>query len=87
MARVASAALATAMFATSVVGTAVYTVLSLVGSGDVAPDWWLGIACGLGGLVGGHLGARLHPRLRNGPCVCCSAYSPQLWAPCTPSGP
>ncbi|MEE1757871.1 MULTISPECIES: sulfite exporter TauE/SafE family protein [unclassified Streptomyces] len=60
--RVAPAALA-ATFATSVVGATAYAVLSLVSSGDVAPDWWLGLACGVGGLVGGYLGARLQPRL------------------------
>ncbi|MFC9489251.1 sulfite exporter TauE/SafE family protein [Streptomyces hydrogenans] len=60
--RVAPAALATT-FVTSVVGAAAYAALSLTGSGDIAPDWWLGLACGLGGLVGGYLGARLQPRL------------------------
>ncbi|MFJ2932708.1 TSUP family transporter [Streptomyces sp. NPDC087219] len=62
MSRVAPAALA-ATFATSLVGAAAFVVLSLAGSGDVAPDWRLGLACGLGGLVGGYLGARLQPRL------------------------
>ncbi|MDT0478607.1 sulfite exporter TauE/SafE family protein [Streptomyces doebereineriae] len=62
VARVAPAALA-ATFATSVVGAAAYALFSLIGSGDVAPDWWLGLACGTGGLIGGYLGARLQPRL------------------------
>ncbi|MFD3534670.1 TSUP family transporter [Streptomyces sp. NPDC058664] len=62
MALVAPAALAST-FVTSVVGAAAYAVLSLASSGDVAPDWWLGLACGVGGLVGGYLGARLQPRL------------------------
>ncbi|MER5717543.1 sulfite exporter TauE/SafE family protein [Streptomyces sp. NPDC002132] len=62
VARVAPAALA-ATFATSLVGAATYAVLCLVSSGDVAPDWWLGLACGTGGLIGGYLGARLQPRL------------------------
>ncbi|MGN9761053.1 sulfite exporter TauE/SafE family protein [Streptomyces sp. SD31] len=62
VARVAPAALA-ATFATSLVGAAAYTLLSLASSGDVAPDWWLGLACGTGGLIGGYLGARLQPRL------------------------
>lgn len=62
IARVAPAALA-ATFATSLVGAGAYALLSLAGSGDVAPDWWLGLACGLGGLTGGYLGARLQPRL------------------------
>ncbi|MFB6531824.1 sulfite exporter TauE/SafE family protein [Streptomyces sp. NPDC056399] len=62
MSRVAPAALA-ATFATSLVGAAAFVLLSLAGSGDIAPDWWLGLACGLGGLAGGYLGARLQPRL------------------------
>jgi len=60
--RVAPAALA-ATFATSLVGAGAFTVLSLVSSGDVAPNWWLGLACGTGGLIGGYLGARLQPYL------------------------
>ncbi|QFQ94980.1 sulfite exporter TauE/SafE family protein [Streptomyces phaeolivaceus] len=60
--RVAPAALA-ATFATSLVGAAAYALLSLVSPGDVAPDWWLGLACGTGGLIGGYLGARLQPRV------------------------
>ncbi|MFE5922227.1 TSUP family transporter [Streptomyces sp. NPDC056468] len=59
---VAPAALA-ATFATSLVGAAAYALLSLVSSGAVAPDWWLGLACGIGGLIGGYLGARLQLRL------------------------
>lgn len=60
--RVAPAALASA-FVTSVAGAAAFAVLSLTGSGDIAPDWYLGLACGLGGLIGGYLGAHLQPRL------------------------
>ncbi|MYY07775.1 TSUP family transporter [Streptomyces sp. SID4919] len=62
VARVAPAALA-ATFATSVVGAATFALLSLVSDGTVAPDWFLGLSCGLGGLVGGYLGALLQPRL------------------------
>ncbi|MFI1422917.1 sulfite exporter TauE/SafE family protein [Streptomyces sp. NPDC020731] len=62
VARVAPAALA-ATFATSLVGAAAYALLSLVSFGDITPDWWLGLACGTGGLIGGYLGARLQPRL------------------------
>ncbi|WP_330262770.1 sulfite exporter TauE/SafE family protein [Streptomyces griseorubiginosus] len=62
VARVAPAALA-ATFATSLVGAAAYALLSLVSTGDVAPDWALGLACGIGGLLGGYLGAHLQPRL------------------------
>lgn len=62
MARVAPAALAST-FATSIVGALTYVALSFVASGDISPHWTLGIACGLGGLVGGYLGARLQPRM------------------------
>jgi uncharacterized membrane protein YfcA len=59
---VAPAAL-TATFLTSIAGVATFALLSLGGSGDVAPDWSLGIAIGLGGLAGTYLGARLQTRL------------------------
>jgi uncharacterized membrane protein YfcA len=62
VARVAPAALAST-FATSVAGAATFALLSLTGSGDIAPDWHLGLACGLGGFIGGYLGARLQPHL------------------------
>ncbi|WP_230196869.1 sulfite exporter TauE/SafE family protein [Streptomyces coriariae] len=62
VAAVAPAALAST-FVTSVVGAATYALLSLAATGDVAPDWPLGLSCGLGGLVGGYLGARLQPHL------------------------
>ncbi|MGW5733399.1 MULTISPECIES: sulfite exporter TauE/SafE family protein [Streptomyces] len=62
MARVAPATLA-ATFTTSLAGAAAYTVLATASSGPVAPDWPLGLACGLGGLIGGYFGARLQPRL------------------------
>jgi uncharacterized membrane protein YfcA len=58
---VAPAAL-TATFLTSAAGVATFALLSL-GGGDVAPDWTLGIAIGLGGLAGAYLGARLQSRL------------------------
>ncbi|MFB7297699.1 sulfite exporter TauE/SafE family protein [Streptomyces rubiginosohelvolus] len=62
VAKVAPAALA-ATFVTSVVGAGTYALLSLTTTGDIAPYWFLGLACGLGGLCGGYLGARLQPRL------------------------
>ncbi|MEV7653854.1 sulfite exporter TauE/SafE family protein [Streptomyces anulatus] len=62
VAKVAPAALA-ATFVTSVVGAGTYALLSLTTTGDIAPYWSLGLACGLGGLCGGYLGARLQARL------------------------
>lgn len=59
---VAPAALA-ATFLTSIAGVLTFLLLSLDHSGDLAPDWALGIAMGCGGLGGAYLGARLQPRL------------------------
>jgi uncharacterized membrane protein YfcA len=62
VAKVAPAALAST-FLTSVVGAGTYALLALTATGNIAPDWPLGLACGLGGLCGCCLGARLQPRL------------------------
>ncbi|MEY7978001.1 TSUP family transporter [Streptomyces pilosus] len=62
VATVAPAALAST-FVTSVVGAVTYALLSFTATGDVAPEWLLGLSCGAGGLLGGYLGARLQPRL------------------------
>jgi uncharacterized protein len=62
MAAIAPAAL-TSTFLTSIVGAVTYAILSLTTSGDIAPDWLLGLFCGIGGLLGGYLGARLQPRM------------------------
>jgi uncharacterized membrane protein YfcA len=59
MATVAPAALAST-FVTSIAGAATFGLIALVtGEGEIAPHWLLGLLCGLGGLVGGYLGARL----------------------------
>jgi uncharacterized membrane protein YfcA len=60
--QVAPAALAST-FVTSIVGVTTFAVLQVNASGSIAPDWPLGVACGLGGLFGGYLGASLQPRL------------------------
>ena len=59
---VAPAALAST-FVTSIAGVVTFAILQLNTSGSVSPNWPLGIACGLGGLCGGYLGASLQPRL------------------------
>lgn len=60
---VAPAALAST-FVTSVVGAATYTALLVTNPTlDIAPNWAIGISAGIGGLVGGYLGAALQPRL------------------------
>ncbi len=62
VATVAPAALAST-WVTSLVGVAAYAVISLDAAGPVSPDWSLGVAMGVGGLVGGWLGASLQPRI------------------------
>lgn len=62
VAAVAPAALA-ATLVTSVVGALTFAALALVTPGAVAPEWVLGLVCGLGGLAGGYVGARLSRRL------------------------
>jgi len=58
---VAPAALAST-FVTSLGGVATFTLLS-IREGPVGPNWPTGIALGIGGIVGGYLGARMQSRL------------------------
>jgi uncharacterized protein len=62
IAQLAPAVLAST-FVTSTAGAAGYGVLALFATGDIAPDWPLGLLCGAGGLAGGYLGAHLQPHL------------------------
>ena len=50
-------------FITSIAGVITFVVLSVQRSESVAPDWGIGLALGLGGLLGGYCGARLQPHL------------------------
>lgn len=59
---VAPAALASTMV-TSVVGVVAFAILALGSHDQIAPDWSIGLASGLGGLVGGYTGASLQPYL------------------------
>ncbi len=61
-AEVAPATLAST-FLTSVGGVVAFVILSVGHSGPVVPDWGIGIALGVGGLLGGYTGARLQPHL------------------------
>jgi uncharacterized membrane protein YfcA len=63
LADVAAAAL-TVTFSTSVAGVLAFSALALLGRTEAAPDWAIGITLGLGGLVGGYLGARWQPYLQ-----------------------
>jgi uncharacterized protein len=49
-------------FVTSLAGVVTFTILS-VSKGPVAPNWPIGIALGIGGIIGGYTGARLQSRL------------------------
>lgn len=69
VAEVAPAALAST-FVTSLVGAVAFGVIALRVDGAVAPDWVLGITCGLGGLVGGYLGARWQRHLPERALTC-----------------
>jgi hypothetical protein len=62
VAQVAPAVLAST-FVTSMAGALSYVVIATFTTGDIAPDWTIGLLCGLGGLIGGYLGARLQPHL------------------------
>jgi uncharacterized membrane protein YfcA len=59
---VAPAALAST-FVTSIVGALTYALLASTADGSIAPDWPVGIACGIGGLLGGYVGAHIQPQL------------------------
>lgn len=62
LAEVAPAALLST-FVTSCVGAVAYLAIDVTGVAGSAPHWALGFACGLGGLVGGYLGAGLQPHV------------------------
>jgi uncharacterized membrane protein YfcA len=59
---VAPATLASTLV-TSVAGVVTFVVLAGLHGGSVAPDWGVGLALGLGGMIGGYCGARIQPRL------------------------
>lgn len=63
VAEVAPAALVST-FVTSCVGAVSYTVIAASGVPTAGPVWSIGVACGLGGLLGGYFGARLQEQLR-----------------------
>jgi uncharacterized protein len=60
--KVAPATLASTLV-TSVAGVITFLILSSHRHDSVAPEWGIGIALGVGGLIGGYTGARLQPRL------------------------
>lgn len=53
----------TATFLTSGVALAAYVWLPAPAGVAASPDWWLGLAFGVGGLVGAYLGARCQRRV------------------------
>jgi uncharacterized membrane protein YfcA len=61
--RVVAPATLASTFLTSVAGVATFMTLAAMHGGSVAPDWGIGAALGVGGIIGGYVGARLQPRL------------------------
>jgi uncharacterized membrane protein YfcA len=61
-AEVAPATLAST-FVTSVAGVVTFLLLSTHHHGSIAPDWGVGIALGIGGLLGSYTGACLQPHM------------------------
>jgi hypothetical protein len=56
----------TATFVTSCVGAGTFIVLDILGHPQAGPDWSIAVACGIGGLVGGYLGAVAQPHVPQG---------------------
>jgi len=52
-------------FVTSVAGVITFVILSIEHSGAVTPDWGVGLALGVGGLLGGYTGAAATAPPRN----------------------
>lgn len=65
VALVAPAALAST-FATSVIGVIAFALIGLRTGQNLTPDWGVGIAIGLGGLLGSFIGASIQPRVPEG---------------------
>jgi uncharacterized membrane protein YfcA len=61
-AEVAPATLAST-FLTSIAGVTTFVILSVEQSAAASPDWGIGLALGIGGLLGGYVGAWLQPHL------------------------
>lgn len=53
----------TATLLTSGIALVAYARLPVPAGVAASPDWWLGLAFGLGGLVGAYLGARFQRRV------------------------
>jgi uncharacterized membrane protein YfcA len=62
VATVAPAALLST-FVTSCAGVVTFAVLAASGHPEATPSWALGVTVGLGGLIGGYIGASLQPRV------------------------
>jgi uncharacterized membrane protein YfcA len=50
-------------FLTSIAGVVTFILLATQSHGSISPDWPVGIALGVGGLLGGYAGAQLQTRL------------------------
>jgi uncharacterized protein len=62
--RIVAPAALTATFVTSVAGALTYMVMAVVRSSQhIAPEWAIGVLAGVGGLIGGYLGAWMQPKV------------------------
>ncbi len=62
--RIVAPAALTATFVTSVAGAITYTVIAVASPGQhIAPQWTIGVVAGIGGLIGGYLGAFSQPKV------------------------
>jgi hypothetical protein len=65
--RIVAPAALTATFVTSVAGAVTYTLIAIASpSQHIAPVWSIGVVAGVGGLIGGYLGAWLQPKVPEG---------------------
>jgi uncharacterized membrane protein YfcA len=63
-ARIVAPAALTATFVTSVAGAVTYAVIAMASPGQhIAREWAIGVVAGVGGLVGGYLGAWTQPKV------------------------
>jgi uncharacterized membrane protein YfcA len=62
--RIVAPAALTSTFVTSVAGALTYTIMAIANpSQHIAPEWAIGTVAGVGGLIGGYLGAWMQPKV------------------------
>ena len=62
--RIVAPAALTSTFVTSVAGAVTYAIIAMASPGrHIAPQWAIGVVAGVGGLMGGYLGAWIQPKV------------------------